>query len=166
MLKYTQITWSWTVKSILLMACVCIQSRTHFAFNFVVSRRFYICFQARWKVLIHSTSHYSSCLKLSVSSAEQITLSEALYCRSSLSQLLLISLSVCLPMHADVCSDEARAAMTYFYLESLRFDFIWQNLFFFFPLSLPLSLSPSVCLQSLERKQQCPLTCSPDINLA
>ena len=95
MLKYTQITWSWTVKSILLMVCVCIQSRTHFAFNFVVSWRFYICFQARGKVLIHSTSHYSSCLKLSVSSAEQITLSEALTAaRLSLSSSLSLFLFV------------------------------------------------------------------------
>ena len=59
-----------------------------------------------------------------MSSAEQITLNEPLLCLSlSLSQHRRVALSVCLPMHADVCLDEACAAMTYFYLESLRFDF-------------------------------------------
>lgn len=40
-------------------------------------------------------------------------------------------------MHADVCLDEAFAAMTDFYLESLWFDFIQQN---FFPPALFLYL--------------------------
>lgn len=146
MLKYTQITWSWTVKSILRMVCVCIQSRTHFAFNFVVSRRLYICFQARGKVLIHSTSHYSSCLKLSVSSAEQITLSEALTLLVSLSRPLSAPpyLSFCLSIHACWCVFR-RGSCCYDIL-LFRIITVWFHLtklvFFFSSPSLSLCLSP------------------------
>lgn len=52
-------------------------------------------------------------------------------------------------MHADVCLDEAFAAMTYFYLESLWFDFIWQNFFFSLSSKKENNSAPLLVLQIL-----------------
>lgn len=125
--KSEDLDCSWTL-------FVCLQLTL--LFNFVDSQWFYICFQAQGKFC--STPHLISHLvfySLWVLHSRLPWIRFHAACHSlSLSQHLCNSLSVCLPMHADVCLDEACAAMTDFYLESLWFDFIQQN--FFFPCSL------------------------------